>query len=80
MMQKKSIRPGAVPAGAKQQKDRQAQNGEPMPGKAEIDEIVDAQQSPVGTKPSSTASWGRRGSKRPEEKGPQQGQGGRPAG
>ena len=79
-MQKKSNRSGAVPAGAKRPKDRQAQNGEQLPAKAEIDEIVEAQQSPVGTKESGTDSRGRRSSKRPEEKGPQQGQGGRPAG
>jgi hypothetical protein len=79
-MKKKSIRPGAVAAVAKRQKDRQAQNGEPVPGKADIDDIVDAQESTAATKESRPAPGGRRGSKRPEEKGPQQGQGGRPAG
>ena len=78
-MKEKPIRSAKVATRPKRSKDRQGPNGEILPEKAMVEGIADE-----ATKPSSdqSAKPARvpRGSRRPEEKGAQQGQGGRPAG
>jgi hypothetical protein len=78
-MLKKPIRSAKVPTDPKRSKDRQGPNGEILPEKAMVERIVDEAKKPSSGQ---AAKPGRvpRGSRRPEERGAQQGQGGRPAG
>ena len=75
---KKTLRPAAAPSDAKRPRGRPSPNGEVQPDGGEIDEIVEQQETPSSSSRSGLANPVRR--KRPEEKGPQQGQGGRPGG
>ena len=76
-MQKK-LRPSAAPANPARPNTRQSPNGEVEPNKEKVDEIAAQEEAPPST--ARAEPRGRVKRKRPEEKGPQQGQGGRPGG
>jgi hypothetical protein len=78
-MQKKPIRSAKVPTDPKRSKDLQGHNGEILPEKAMVERIADEAEKPSSGQAKKPAGVPR-GSRRPEEKGAQQGQRGRPAG
>ena len=78
-MQKKPNRSAKVPTDPKRSKDLQGPNGEILPQKAMVERIADEATTP-STHQAAKPARVPRGSRRPEEKGPQQGQSGRPAG
>ena len=78
-MQKKPIRSAKVPTDPKRSKDLQGPNGELLPEKAMVERIAEEAPKPSNGQAAKPARVPR-GSRRPEEKGAQQGQGGRPAG
>lgn len=78
-MQKKPIRSAKAPTDPKRSKDLQGPNGEILPEKAMVERIADEATKPSSDQPAKPARVPR-GSRRPEEKGAQQGQGGRPSG
>ena len=78
-MQKKPIRSAKVPTDPKRSKDLQGPNGEILPEKAMVERIADEATEPSSDQAAKPARVPG-GSRRPEEKGAQQGQGGRPGG
>ena len=78
-MKKKPSRSAKVRADPKRSKDLQGPNGEILPEKEMVERIADEAEKPSSPQTSKPARVPR-GSRRPEEKGAQQGQGGRPAG
>ena len=79
-MQKKPIRSAKVPTDPKRSKDLQGPNGEILPEKGMVERIADESTKPSSDQAAKPPARVPRGSRRPEEKGAQQGQGGRPAG
>lgn len=78
-MKKNPIRSAKVPTDPKRSKDLQGPNGEILPEKEMVEGIADESTKPASDQAAKPARVPP-GSRRPEEKGAQQGQGGRPAG